>query len=586
MIAMNTQQPGISTTLRPRNRRLISIDDEFETIESGSPAVFESNHPTTSSSLLSSRAASPIPSKHPSRSASINRTSERGYWDNGSQGSLGSGADRTGPSAFTSGLWGSSWTSIQGIASALLGSDTKGTTRDKSRVSRSPKRRKPSDLTNSRKPVPTLPEQWGPSINVERRIAYGSQEDRLAQFQAKKRETLLTANGHNFPDSTGTYKRRLSEDRECMSAPPPEDHDRDALVYLHHVQPNDTLAGIAIKYNCPIATFRKANRLWPNDRIQIRDVVYLPVEACGVRGRKVGAPGTNLSLLRDNNDMDLAKTPTTSNAASGYELSPDSRLAQQSSTVTSPSISASNTNSPDPPWKHDSWVVIDPSHIAVEIARLPRRTLGFFPPSRRKSVTFSDLETPSRSLELSRNQDLGTSPAQRTSPRRHGSPYPNNKSRSSSGSNWVSALSGVGGVGTLGHDVRSPGPAQDKLNQLFAPHLPNVAPRTSFESVASTSSTGIENVGGAIEGWMRKMATRAAAAVQTPPLGGKSGAGDLIELMEGWELDGGSGDTDTITEERQGCRRIDEREDEERMLTERFPVRGRVFEDKGRKKGV
>ena len=82
------------------------------------------------------------------------------------------------------------------------------------------------------------------------------------------------------------------------------------------------------------------------------------------------------------------------------------------------------------------------------------------------------------------------------------------------------------------------------------------------------------------------MATRAAAAVQTPPLGGKSGAGDLIELMEGWELDGGSGDTDTITEERQGCRRIDEREDEERMLTERFPVRGRVFEDKGRKKGV
>lgn len=85
------------------------------------------------------------------------------------------------------------------------------------------------------------------------------------------------------------------------------------------------------------------------------------------------------------------------------------------------------------------------------------------------------------------------------------------------------------------------------------------------------------------------MATKAAAAVQTPPLRGRNGAGgDLIELVEGWELDGGSGDGDgdTITEERAGRGRGSEREEEERMLQERFPVRGRVFEDKGRRKGV
>ena len=82
------------------------------------------------------------------------------------------------------------------------------------------------------------------------------------------------------------------------------------------------------------------------------------------------------------------------------------------------------------------------------------------------------------------------------------------------------------------------------------------------------------------------MATKAAAAVQTPPLRGKSGTGDLIELVEGWELDAGSGDTDTNTEEREGRRRFEERKDEERMLTERFPVRGRVFEDKGKKRGI
>ena len=81
---------------------------------------------------------------------------------------------------------------------------------------------------------------------------------------------------------------------------------------------------------------------------------------------------------------------------------------------------------------------------------------------------------------------------------------------------------------------------------------------------------------------MRKMATKAAAVVQTPPLGG-SGAGDLIELVEGWELDSGSGDANTITERRDGRKDVDPA-DEERMLSERFPARGRVFEDRGRRK--
>ena len=138
----------------------------------------------------------------------------------------------------------------------------------------------------------------------------------------------------------------------------------------------------------------------------------------------------------------------------------------------------------------------------------------------------------------------------------------------------------------MGKDIRNPGPAQDRLNQLFAPHLPNTAPRTSFESIHSTSSTGIENVGGAIEGWMRKMATKAAAVVQTPPLRSTGGAGDLIELVEGWELDGDHGEgVATITDARARESGREDREDEERMLSERFPVRGRVFEDKGNRRG-
>ncbi|MCJ1314776.1 hypothetical protein MMC15_000088 [Xylographa vitiligo] len=582
---MNNQQQGASTsaTLRPRNRRLISIDDESQTLEAVSlppTTPFDS----TSSSFFSYRAGSPLPSTHPSRSASRNPLPANLQGVTKHLGSYGSRGHPSSPSSVTAGFWGSSWTSLQEIASTLLGNDVNDSGKDKPLSSRSARRSKAPVATHNLKPSAVLAEEWGPKVNVERHVTSGSKEDRLAQVQAKKRELLLSANGHTLPDSTGKYKRRISEDRESFSAPPSAEHDREALVFLHHVQPSDTLVGVAIKYNCPVAVLRKANRLWANDAIQIRHTLYLPVDACGVRGRKVPEPIASLELLPDRKSIVGESTPqyTATTARPNSDSLRDPQSSPSFSHATSPSTSTTNPNTDDPSLKHDSWVLIDPSPIAVEIARLPRRRLGFFPPNRRKSITYSDADIPSLSFDVSRSQDTALSLARHTSPRRHNSPGRKNKSRSPSISYFASTLSGPGGVGTLGKEVRSPGPAQDKLNQLFAPHLPNVAPRTSFESVASTSSTGIENVGGAIEGWMRKMATKAAAAVQTPPLSG-SGAGDLIELVEGWELDGGNGDADTIIERRDD-RRDSGVADDERNLSERLPARGRVFEDRGRKK--
>jgi hypothetical protein len=67
--------------------------------------------------------------------------------------------------------------------------------------------------------------------------------------------------------------------------------------------------------------------------------------------------------------------------------------------------------------------------------------------------------------------------------------------------------------------------------------------------LSGTSSTGLENVGGAIEGWMRKMALRAKTSINELQQGGSqqtsrgqalgiAGLGDLIELNDG--LEGGS----------------------------------------------
>ena len=123
----------------------------------------------------------------------------------------------------------------------------------------------------------------------------------------------------------------------------------------------------------------------------------------------------------------------------------------------------------------------------------------------------------------------------------------------------------------MGRNVRSPGPAQDGLNKLFASHLPNVAPPPDQEyftpwapsllddagthsqlrggSGAHTPLSGagldLQEIGGAIEGWMRKVGTQASKLLSEPstpgqgrrsavPVLGSVGGdiGDLIELRD------------------------------------------------------
>lgn len=552
--------------LRPRNRRQISGDDEtlpVNNIHSLNPSRFEA--PGSSSS--SSRAVSPIPSRHPSRHVQPNnnvkqRTQRAQYSGRGSP-SAGSQGSQTSPSTFAAGLWETSWSSIQGIATNLLSGDTFGSSsRDKSATQQ---RRRPLEAITSTKS--NGPAHWGPSGNAEKQLGRGTKEDRLAQVQAKKRETLLTANGFLNSDATGRYKRRDSEDRNTRSAAPSENDDRDTLVYIHKVRSSDTLAGVMIKYNCQPNVFRKANRLWPNDSIQVKKTVVLPVDACGIRGRKVPGPGTT---LRSESSRDSMRTPTNiiHHPWSSSANSSDTKETPLSSIPTSPSMSASGPE--ELPWKHDSWVMIDKFSDPVEIARLSRSNLAFFPPRRKKSTSFSDLGTPSASLELSRDRCQGRSPRRK-------------ESRSSSGSHFIHQLQGPGGVGTMGREVRNPGPAPDGLNKLF----PKVAPRTSFESEASAASTGLENVGGAIEGWVRKIATKAAARVQSPARGrgGSSGIGDLIELTNAFELgeEDENDDSNTIGKNHNAPKvkpavRTWQGE-QERMLREHFPPRGRVFEE-------
>jgi hypothetical protein len=551
-----------------------------------------------------SRAVSPIPRKHPSRSTAglVGKGNGRPVGGllapegGGKSQPLGSASTPVGFGGIWEGGWISSWSALQGLASSVLGVDTEG----ESSVG-------PLGGSLGRKaqgrqgPGRQLSAAWGPEglpKNKDPGIGMGSTAERDSVLRTRKMAGVLEGRevDNRTLDTNGVYKKRssLEESRQDTQ----HGDEGDALVYVHHVQPQDTLAGVVLRYNCQPAVFRKANRFWPNDSIQIRKVVVLPVDACAIKGRPCEPPSP------DSQGVDLlAPTP-------GVEDPPP---FPNGGTWPRASSSRNETSAERPeieeehPWTHVRWILVDSSPYSnpVEIARMPQNTLGYFPPRRRKSqTTISTVSTPrgsfdfppvSQSLSESSHDPSGSpasTPSRRTSnlgprpskplsggyfPPQSSSTRPRRESvgQAAERLGW---MRGPGGVGTLGKNVRKPGPSNDGLNSWANKHIPGLAidslPSTSIlggesahfgfgDELASIAESpvnglrsnrlrngtstpsgsgqglGIENAAAAIEGWVRRLAIKPG----TPNLGGRSHIenADLIELLDGPGSDDGRG---------------------------------------------
>lgn len=525
----------------------ISYHNDLQLLSSAVPEIGASGSRGASPSPLSSRGVSPLPMIRPSRAPeSLNRgirsviTSD---WN---------GAPKQSSSRAAVDFLDSSWSSLQSMASSVLGSDMGRTT--PSNAAQVLSRRKPSRPDIHYNAPRSNSSTWGPAGRSTPEIGVGTKEERQAMVQAKKREALLLADTGPTSSRNIRHKRRISEDY-ADQAPDPE-HDEEALAYVHNVQAIDSITGVTIKYGCQVAVFRKANGFWPNDDIQSRNTVLLPVDACTVKGRPV-QPKDTVNLLTKSS-RDPLEDPKGSSIVPPPTPSP-------ARTTSHTSESERNRS-----WKHESWVQIDGFPAPVEIGRVPRRSLGFFPRTRRKSIPYTDIEPSGSSRESPRlssppgsprsaaGQFPGTRPRDEQ-PKPTGPSYPirprHLRQRSSI------QLTGTG-VGTLDRTSTVPGPALDGLTRFFAQHMPTLAPppppanvrRSSFESastVTSNTSTGLENIGGAFEGWVRKVTTRAKAGItelqQASPnqracdrsrQTGIRGQGDLIELDDACSLDG------------------------------------------------
>jgi hypothetical protein len=464
------------------------------------------------------------------------------------------------------------WSQLSGFAAGILGGESRNG---------SPQRRKDPRQSMPTYSTTTMKSDWGPKLQ-HNDIGAGSRDGRAQMLRDAKRKALLSGRDDMLNPAT-LHKRRTSDDIS-QTIVPQEDPDTESLVYIHHVRPGDTLPGLTIKYNCQAAVLRKANRIWPNDPIQSRKIIYIPVDASGIKGRPV--PGPDFETIEEDLLGDETETITFHESP---ELNRSPKLgasAFQDSTPQplSPTSTSFNTESD---YKHDSWVLLPNDKKPTEIARLFRQNLGFFPRARRKSIGFSDRST-SRNTSFDLGRTVQSSPlirpqdtlSENPSPARRpaSSVRPSQPSRTRSSSNPVSTfLRGPGGVGSMGRNVRTIGPGSERLTELFGAHLPSVAPpehqtvftpwtpslipetegyaRTAVDANGVPIDTGsgleLQDVGGAIEGWVRKMAkqastviaanaaasaTRSKGNVGVEGLGLTGDMGDLIELVDAFEI--------------------------------------------------
>ncbi|RFN54150.1 hypothetical protein FIE12Z_1639 [Fusarium flagelliforme] len=564
-----------SASVRPRNRRLAStLDDDSDTVTSREASrsrrgrnldvhdTKASASPARSYGLLSalspdnSRSASPLPQDR--GTAAPHRTNSAANLSNFLNDSLTS-----------------SWASIQGFTSSLISGDNGAARRSQShnRAGSRPGTwgRDFSSSGSSKKTGGA----WGPAPPKEPNlndVGAGSREEREAALKAAKRAMVLESHDgvNGGLDVSGKHKRRNSDE-----SAPEQSQPEEYLVYIHKVEPSDTYAGLILRYQCREDAFRKANGLWTRDSVQVRKWLTIPVDACDIRGRPCDPPSWHNAHGVDL----LAPTPA------AEETAPAVHDDFFSSRPINGTPSATQSIEEDRPWTHVRWVKIDSFSQPVEIARVARNAMGYFPPRRKKSIrTISTLSTPRQSLDLSSNPpgSTGTS-SRRQSSLGHrpqlsntvmSSPVRGGGTISEAGESLPAWMRRPGGVGSMGMGTRAPGPDKDYLNTWTKKHLPGLTlegiPSMSImgsetahfgfksgesssivenptgegqDSTSTQQGNGLDKAAAAVETWLRGALARKPSSqlerIRGMPEGRPERNGDLIELTDTGSEDGG-----------------------------------------------
>ncbi|KAI1152211.1 hypothetical protein F4825DRAFT_419929 [Nemania diffusa] len=482
------------TAARPRNRRVPRGNND------PSDAVANAFGQSSGQSSSPRRGVSPMPS------ARLTNTKLQ-------PGGLSSPLNESFSRGLLEGSWTPNWSSVQDFATSLL--DGGGYSSEPSRPnSRSGPKPQTKPFWKGFGGMNTLTrkasETWGPAPLSNSRpapgdIAAGSLAEREAQFIARKKASVLESHDgvNGGLDVAGKFKRRNSDENlRSVSQPVIEEF----LVYLHYVQPTDTYAGIILRYRCMEHAFRKINGLWSRDNIQVRKHLLIPVDACETKGRPCDPPSFSSRKIDH-----LATTPQDYDPNSFGRSTTDSQQRLHDDyfgSLNGKTTGHVEQEADERPWIHVRWVKLDSLQEPVEIVRVKRTAVGYFPPRRKKSIhTVSTLSTPRQSLELSKaisnTSGIADSPCGVSSRRQSTMSARPTASSLSLGSpasgrsrgNSIGQMEGVpawlrkpGGVGSMGKSVKAPGPATDSFNTWVNKRLPGF----NIDSLPSMSVMGSE----------------------------------------------------------------------------------------------
>ncbi|KAL7267044.1 hypothetical protein RUND412_010384 [Rhizina undulata] len=395
-----------TTTLRPRNRGVGS-----GSVEGGRP----------------------LPARHPSRNRSPGRNNDSGSGDRG--------------------YWGAQWSSLQSLASSVLGSEEPTPP-----LSQQVRRRRNEQNTNGSSGG------WFSDL-----LAGGGEptEAGRGEFRprGRRRDEDFAPTGGGEGGSLGDarrYKRASSPSSGFWDTPSQKDREReresDTFVYVHQVKNTDTLEGVVIMYNIHSSALRRANGMWPGDSLQSRRELLLPVDDCAVKGKPI----------------------------------PDDKDINTNGLVAPGGVDGAFEEDQEKPYRHSSYVHID-GIGKVQIARLARKNLSHFPPRRRKST----VNAPKSTTSLSILDD----------------PIP---------SDFMQMPFSHAGVAPLHPEPEGSNPFAGIGGEALV---------TTIGDLARDTGAGLQNVGGVIEGFVRKWAVKAKDFTGT----------DLIELTQrlGIDVDGG-----------------------------------------------
>lgn len=416
VIMASRSETTAAGTVRPRHRRLVSVD-VFPT----QPTA----RPDGASSLLAQQP---------------------------------SGKNGNGLGQFLEDSISQSWVSVQGFASNILGGkDAQAKTK-----------RYSSPVAPIRAPSGGAPSVWGPqppskALGIDD-VATGSMAERDAALRAARTASVLESHDgvNGGLDVTGKHKRRTSDEiRPDASVPD------DYLVYIHHVQRSDTYAGVILRYKCRDEALRKANGLWSRDSVPTRKWLVVPVDDCEVRGRPCDAPSWSNAHSVDL----LARTPS-----GGEEL--NKRAMEAADDFFSSKLTPANSADEDKkPWTHVRWVKIDSLREPVEVGRISKQTLGYFPPRRKHSITSASsarlsLDVPSISAPATDTPPRRDSTLSSTRPQFSDTPLSRSRGNSDFGDTRPAWMRRPGGVGTMSRSIRAPGPGKDNFNTWASKHFP------------------------------------------------------------------------------------------------------------------